>query len=263
MKRCLFEFEDLSWFPSIIRESMTDFLRFFLKFTNFYDPITSVLAEGLSNTQETTILDLCSGGGGGIIKVYENLRLSGTQVDKIILSDKFPNLKAYQYLKENHQDFIDFIPQAIDAAEVPPYTKGFRVIFSAFHHFNPNYGKRVLKNAVSTGRGIAIFDGGDKNLLTMLSIIILVPVAFLLLTPFFRPFKFSRLIFTYLVPIIPLCTIWDGIVSITRFYTPDQLLQMSAEINAKNYRWKAGKLKNKFGMRVSFLLGYPMVSPIN
>ncbi len=260
MKRYLFEFEDLSWFPSVIRESMTDFLRFFLSITNFYEPITPLIVEGLFKTHENSLLDLCSGAGGAIVKVQTNLLQFGIKLNKIILSDKFPNIKAYQYLKEEKQSIINFIPYSVDATDVPANIKGLRVIFSAFHHFNKEQGKMVLKNAVSTGHGVAIFDGASKNLATIFAIIILVPPAIFLLTPFFTPFKFSRLVFTYLIPIIPICIIWDGIVSITRLYKPKELLQMSSEIEAKNYHWKAGKRKNRIGMSVTYLLGYPMPS---
>jgi hypothetical protein len=258
MKFRLAEFEDQPWFPSILREGMTDYLRFFLTATNFYEPVTVVIKEALDHSGENTLLDLCSGAGGAISKVYENLVKARGNPDEIILSDKFPNTKAYAYLKEKSKGRINFIAYPIDATAVPKTTKGLRVMFSAFHHFNRDQAKRVLENAVHSGRSIAIFDGGDKNLLTILGIIIFHPIAFLLLTPFFTPFRFSRLVFTYLIPLIPFCTVWDGVVSIARLYRPQDLLAMATEISAPNYLWKAGKLKNKLGMNVAYLVGYPV-----
>jgi hypothetical protein len=59
------------------------------------------------------------------------------------------------------------------------------------------------------------------------------------------------------VPLIPLCTIWDGVISIVRLYKPAELLMIANSVNDHSFKWKAGNLKNKFGMKVTYLLGYP------
>ncbi|MBC7424199.1 MAG: class I SAM-dependent methyltransferase, partial [Ferruginibacter sp.] len=71
------------------------------------------------------------------------------------------------------------------------------------------------------------------------------------------PFKWSRLLFTYIIPIIPLCTMWDGIVSIIHLYHPQELLKIATIVDDKNYKWQTGKVKNKYGMHITYLLGYP------
>ena len=252
----LFEFEDLSWFPNFLREGMTDYLRFVLNAANFYYPATTVIREGLQNAEHFKIVDLCSGGGGAIKMVQKNFYDAYNLILPVILTDKFPNVDAYCLLKHESNGDIDFVDNSVDAMNVPSELTGLRTIFSAFHHFNKNQAKLVLQNAVKARQPIAVFDGGDKNIFTVLGIIVLHPVIFFLFTPFFRPFRFSRIIFTYLLPLIPLCTIWDGVVSIMRLYRPAELLAIANSINGNPFTWKAGNLKNKFGMKVTYLLGY-------
>ncbi|WP_276500355.1 hypothetical protein [Terrimonas pollutisoli] len=256
----LFEFEDLDWFPDFLRESMTDYLRFVLSAVNFYYPVTTIIREGLENAERFTIIDLCSGGGGAIKKIQKNFHDTYFLSLPVILTDKFPNFEAFHLLKKESNGDIDFAGYPVDAMNVPPELKGLRTIFSAFHHFNKEHAKLVLQDAVTARQPIAVFDGGDKNIFTVLGIIIFHPVIFFLFTPFFRPFRFSRIIFTYLVPLIPLCTIWDGVVSIMRLYKPAELLVIANSINNHSFTWKAGNLKNKFGMKVTYLLGYPEIS---
>ncbi|MDG1762690.1 MAG: hypothetical protein P8H38_05490 [Flavobacteriaceae bacterium] len=43
----LFEFEDLQWFPSTIRNYMTDFLQVVSNKFDFYKPITPILKRGV------------------------------------------------------------------------------------------------------------------------------------------------------------------------------------------------------------------------
>ncbi len=255
MKSLLFEFEDVSWFPAVIREGMTDFLRFVLTKGNLYQPIIPLLQAALQQTNANRIIDLCSGAGGAIEQVQHGLKK--LHLDKpVVVTDKFPNISAYKLLQAKTKGAISYITQPVDALQVPPELTGFRTIFSGFHHFQPAMAKAVLQDAVSAKQGIAIFDGGDKSIVFIITILLLQPIAFILLTPFIKPFRWSRLLFTYLLPLIPFCTVWDGIVSVSRLYKPEQMLALTRELN-KNYIWKAGKVKNRFGMSIAYLIGCP------
>lgn len=253
----LFEFEDLSWFSGTIRESMMDCLRFIITTIKIYEPVTPLIIEGLHRTNENQILDLCSGGGGATEQILKNINLQSNDKIKIVLTDKFPNVNAFRLIAAGSNGDISFSEISVDAANVPTNLKGFRTIYSAFHHFSKPFGKAVIQNAVDAKSGIGIFDGGDKNIFVMMGMIPFHIVLFFFCTPFFKPFRISRLFFTYLIPVIPFCQIWDGIVSVIRLYKPDELLQMAKEVDDENYFWNAGKIKNKFGIHVTYLIGYP------
>ena len=253
----LFEFEDLCWFPNTIRESMMDCLSFIIKILNIYQPIIPLILEGLQKTDSKQIVDLCSGGGGAMEQISKNINLQSNYKIKILLTDKFPNVNAFQLLAAKSKGGTSFLETSIDAANVPSTLTGFRTIFSAFHHFSKPFAKSVIQNAVDAKTGIGIFDGGDKNIFIIIGLILIHPFIFFFCTPFFRPFRFSRLFFTYLIPIIPICQIWDGIVSIIRLYKPDELLKIATEVDDETYYWRSGKMKNTLGMHVTYLIGYP------
>ncbi len=65
------------------------------------------------------------------------------------------------------------------------------------------------------------------------------PIAVLLMTPFIKPFKVDRIIFTYLIPILPLLTLWDGVISVLRTHTVAELKQMIFELK-NNERFDLG-----------------------
>ncbi len=44
-----------------------------------------------------------------------------------------------------------------------------------------------------------------------------------------------------------------------RLYKPAELLSVANSINSPLFKWNAGNLKNKFGMKVTYLLGYPEI----
>jgi len=259
IRNLLFEFEDLQWFPGILRESMTDYLRYFLTATDYYAPITPIIGEGLRNTRSKQVIDVCSGSGGAIEKIQENYKRIFKEDLRVVLTDKFPNIQAFKLLEARSGGKVRAVETPVDAMDVPKSLPGLRTMFSGIHHFNEDQVRGVLRNAVAAHDSIAIFDGGDKNILTILGIILFHPLAFLVLTPFFRPLRLSRFIFTYLIPLIPFCTIWDGVVSILRLYKPETLLKLAQEVDNTRYYWRSGKVKNELGMNVTYLIGYPRI----
>jgi hypothetical protein len=257
MRVHLFEFEDFSWFPDVIRTGGTDFLRYLLISSELYKPIIPLINQTLIDINETKIIDLCSGGGGYIEQVYNEINKISEHKISITLTDKFPNINAFDFLKNKTNEGINYIDGSTDATNVPKDLKGFRTMFSAVHHFQPEQIRSILKNAIANRAAVGFFDGGEKSIFAILGLIIMHPIAFLIFTPFFKPFKISRLFFTYVLPLIPIYTVWDGVVSILRMYKPEELRQIAESLEAENYNWTSGKTKNRFGIRATYLIGYP------
>ena len=254
----LFEFEDLPWFPAVIRAGMMDYLRFMISALGTYRPIAPLLAEGLHRTGQTTVLELGAGAGGGTETVLAALRAHGQPNATITLTDLYPQPVAWADIAQRTQGAIGYEAAAVNALAVPAHLPGFRTIFSAFHHFPPEAAEALLRDAVRAGTGIGVFEGAGKHWVELLLALTVLPVAQLLLTPFFRPFRLSRLVFTYLVPVIPLCTIWDGSVSLLRMYSVEELLNLAyAADPAEQFAWQAGKKRHWWGPEVTYLIGWP------
>ena len=89
----------------------------------------------------------------------------------------------------------------------------------------------------------------------------LVPLAVLLLTPAIRPFRWSRLFWSYLVPVLPLAILFDGVVSTLRVYTPEEMLAMGQKVGGNEYEWEAG-VERPAGspIPIPYLIGVPRPS---
>ncbi len=254
----LFEFEDLPWFPAVIRAGMMDYLRFMISALGTYRPIAPLLAEGLARTNQTTVLELGAGAGGGTETVLRALEAEGVRDVRIVLTDLYPQPAAWADIAANTQGRISHEAASVNALAVPAHLPGFRTLFSAFHHFPPDAATALLRDAVQAGTGIGVFEGAGKHWAELLLAWTVLPVAQLLLTPFFRPFRLSRLLFTYLVPIIPLCTIWDGSVSLLRMYSITELLDLAQAADPSGqFAWQAGKKRHWWGPEVTYLIGWP------
>ncbi|WP_460894334.1 class I SAM-dependent methyltransferase [Rufibacter soli] len=253
----LFELEDQPWFPHAVRQGMMDVLRFMITWLGIYKPIVPLLRDALAHTHQTHLVDLCSGAGGGIQQIWKELETQTNQKITITLTDKFPNLEAYQYLSSQSNGALRFVPEPVDATAVPPSLTGFRTVFSAFHHFPPAAAQAILKDAVRQNQGIGVFEGAGKRWHELLLVWLVFPLLILLITPFIRPFTWSRLFFTYVLPLIPVGTVWDGTVSLLRMYTPQHLQTMVDSLHAPHYTWHIGRARHWSGTGVLYLIGYP------
>ncbi len=251
-----FEFEDLAWFPNAIRQGGTDYLRYFMNLSGFYDDAVPLIARLLEKAGETKILDLCSGGGGGIERTTKKLlKWSGLNLS-ITLSDKFPNLSAFKHISRTTGNVIDYIAEPVDALQIPQHLPGMLTMFTALHHFNEEEIKKILSQATKQKRSIAFFDGADKHIGSALAILLFQPISFVAATPFIRPFTWKRILFTYVLPAIPIMTMWDGLISVSRLHHWKTLKKIAEETEPA-YHWQVGLLRNKLGMGVTYLTGYP------
>jgi hypothetical protein len=169
MKRLdLFEFEDQSWFPRFMRDAATTYLQFISHKLRVHEAMTAMLEELAEHCGCNRVVDLCSGGTGPVVDIAESLYKRNRDF-RVVLTDKFPNLPAFRRAQANHLEFIEFESGSIDALNVPPTLTGVRTLFNAFHHFQPEFAKRILANAVEARQGIAIFELSERRLANVLS----------------------------------------------------------------------------------------------
>ncbi len=256
MKRIHFiEIEDETWCPVSIRDAVTDYLQFVIEKTNPYQVVLEKLQNALKSSDQTQVVDLCAGGGGAWGNLLPELTAENADI-KVNLTDKFPNLQAFEKLQKIFPNNLEFSAEEVDATKVPPKLKGFRTLFSSFHHFRPKEARAILQDAVSNGEGIAIFEATQRKIGVILAML-LTPLFVFVATPFIRPFRFSRLFWTYPVPIVPLIVVFDGIVSCLRTYTPDELNTLTEGLT-DHYQFESGEIpiKGSF-VPVTYLIGYP------
>ena len=248
----LFEFEDQKWFPTFLRNYGTDFLQFLSNKTKMYKTVIPIIEKGLRKSKTNQIVDLGSGGGGGLIWLNSELKKDNPDL-KIILTDYYPNIPAFKLTKKKAVNF-EFIEKPVDARNVPTELIGLRTQFLSLHHFKPMDAKLILQNAIDSDSSIAIFEAQERSVPSIIAMIFS-PLSVLLTTPFIKPFKIGRIIFTYLIPIVPLFVLWDGIVSSFRTYSIKEMNELVENLNGtENYDWEINKVKSGPSV-ILYLLG--------
>ncbi|MDX2168425.1 MAG: class I SAM-dependent methyltransferase [Deltaproteobacteria bacterium] len=257
-RRQLIELEDQAWFPAAIRDAATDYLRFMLTLGNNYAPAAPLLARLLRQSGAARIVDLCSGGGGPWQRMRAELAAQGETPD-IVLTDKYPNAPAAALLADGAAGGgIAYHPESVDALNLPGALSGLRTMFSAFHHFPPAAAQALLHDAQRRAAPIAIFETTQRSVVSLL-LIAGSPLFVFLAMPFVRPFRWRNLLFTYVIPVLPLMVLWDGIVSCLRCYTPEELRGLIAALPPRDdYSWEVGEAWARGApLPVTYVLGLP------
>ena len=244
MRIHLFEFEDLPWFPSVLRNAMTAYLTASWKMLPVGSAWAPLLGRALAAAPVPHIIDLCSGSGGPLNEVLAALKQ--TQME-VIRTDLYPS----------SPDVL-----TVDARRVPDNLEGVRTLFAAFHHFRPEMARDILRDARDKNQPICVFEATRRHPAALL-LPVIVPLLVLVVMPRVRPVRALTLLFTYLIPILPVLIAWDGLVSHLRTYSADELKGFTAELSSANYSWEAGELSLPgVPFPLPYLIGLPVSAKI-
>lgn len=246
----LFELEDLDWVPRVVRDGGTDLLDLGFDRIGFYDGALPKLTALLDATGASRLVDLCSGGGGGTLQLRKRLRDQGKDVE-LLLSDLHPNEAAAARVAALGDAKTRYRSEPVDAMSGGGDAEGIRTMSGALHHFTPEAVSQLLAGIVARRAPLAFFDVAASPAIRKAPIVLLplamlfnMPFLFLgslFLVPFVRPFRLSRIVLTYLLPLIPSLVAWDGTVSALRAYTPDEILAIARAVpGGDRYDWDAG-----------------------
>lgn len=259
----LFEFEDLPFCPGVVRRGITDLLHHQLARYGLYRPIASRLARLMHATGEDRLLDLCSGSAGPVATLLPALSEAAGRPVTATLSDRYPNLEAFRTLAAASAGQLGFRAEPLDATAVPPELPGVRTIFTAFHHFRPELARAILADAARCGHPLAIFEFTERTWGNALKSLLLGPLLVWIDTPFIRPLRPWRWLWTYLLPVIPLAYAWDAFASHMRTYSPDELRGLLEGLERDGYTWEIGQTTDRvLGYRITYLIGQPAPSPV-
>lgn len=236
----LFEFMDLAWFPRALRDAETNYLSAALAIGRVFAPLAPTLARVMGT--DDRIVDLAAGGAGPWPSLAEAIAKERSRAVMVTLTDLRPNVAAYERLGYAYE------PGCVDARAVPAHLGGTRTMFDGLHHLAHADARQVLEDAHRSRAPIVIAEAMSRRVPVLLSTL-LIPLFVLLITPRARP-SVLALVFTYLVPILPLVIWWDGLVSCLRTSTPAELLALTHGLDG--YRWETDRIGT-----VTYLVGAP------
>jgi hypothetical protein len=250
----LFELMDLSFCPEWLRRMETEYIQAAEDLFETTAPIVERVAQALARTGLLQIVDLCSGAGGPMLQLLDQLWAGGTRATAV-LTDLHPQVEGWKALSARSNGRLSYIEPPVDATQVPKGLVGMRTIFDGLHHLKPAQVRAVLDDTVRAGLPFLALETTQRSWKSLASIA-LVPAAVWAITPLIRPVSLRRIAATYALPIVPVAMAWDGAVSTLRTYRPAELRQFAEGLLAPGWTWDIGTQVHNH-IPISWMLGTP------
>ncbi len=254
----LFEFNDSSWAPQPLRDTVIEALSRALDWGRMLRGLVAPFEAFVAATAAREILDVCAGAGGPARILVGEITRAGRTPPRFVLTDLQPQIGAWSAAREAFPGVVDFEPEPVDATRIPPHLADgrARTIINAFHHFPPELARRILEDAVAGSSGVFIAEGFERNPLRFASF---GPAGLLSLAvnPLMSPRdRLAKALLTWASPIALAVSIWDGLVSTMRVYTEEELREMVAPFGGA-FVWTYGTYDYAPGGRGYYFYGVP------
>lgn len=254
-----FESHELDWVPIELKTLFREILSWEQDLIGVYDAAAPIVGDWLATTGAGGILDLCSGAGGPGLTLLNAVNASGSKKIRMKLTDLYPATDVYQRLAAENPGKIVYEADGFDATN-SHRDQDFpvRTLLSAFHHFSPQFARKILIDAVKNSNGICIMDPFQRDVRHLLS----VPfgaIAGSLVFPILK--KRTALAFAAcnFSPLMASMFLWDSFASVLRGYTPDELLLLTQIPECAEFAWESGTWQYPKGIPLGGLTGVYLI----
>ncbi|MEL6674823.1 MAG: hypothetical protein AAFR61_21625 [Bacteroidota bacterium] len=219
------QFTNQAWFPQHLKTLIYEFMSWFVGKIGAARPFLPVVEKGLLHTPNQTLINIEVDAGAGMETLEPHLPAQ-VQIKEVALSD-FHTTEA-----------------------------GLYTMVNAFHQLPANEAQALLTDVAQSRNPVMILEGNNDSLWQVVGMTIFVPLTVLLTAPLVTPFRWTRLLFTYLIPILPIITLIDGFLALFKLYAPGDLDELTSRVPVSNYAWESGKMDNGRGGKIMYLLGH-------
>ncbi|MBI3725970.1 hypothetical protein HY251_18740 [bacterium] len=252
-----FEWNDTARAPRFLRDAIVEALGLGLRWGHIYDEAGKELARFLERSRADSVLDLCTGTGEPVSIMLGALSRAGAKAPRFLLSDLFPNVPSMERIRSRHPEHVEIVRESVDATAVPPaFDRPARTVFSAFHHFSPDLARKILADTVAKRRAIFILEGFPRSLLRLLPVIPWIALGALANPWIAGRGRLAKIVFTYLIPLVPLAGAWDAVVSVLRVYSETELRALVEPLGG-GYAWEYREVRWSLLGRAVVFTGTP------
>lgn len=229
---------DRDWFPQWMRMHQQEFLGFIAYHFKLYKPLVKVLEPMLNHTFQPEWTDTCSGNGSAALSVERFIKPSPS----LILTDKFP-----PSLIQGFQPNIQYDRKPLDILVNLPDGHSVITLFNAFHHFTHDEKLDLLHKVAAAKRPFLSVEILRPGVGSYISVLGASTIGQWLFAPFIKPFRLSRLIFTFIIPVHILSVLIDGWISVAKSPGKDEYAKLLSQLpHQTGYKFSVIHMKTKW-----------------
>jgi hypothetical protein len=216
------ELEDYDWFPDVLRRQQTSFIGWMVQLFRVYRDIPLLMNQHLKSSALQHITDMGSGSGGPVPQ------LSGHPLFKdsrFVLTDLYPHSNI------SLPESCHYLNDPVDARVCEAAPGSTITFFNTLHHFSLEEQKGIITRQLSRGHSLLVAEILTPDLWCTLRIMLATTLGQVLFAPFVKPFQWSRLLFTWIVPVNLITVTWDGLISVWK--SPGSLRRQQLKSHAE------------------------------
>ena len=232
-----FEFGDISSIPKCYHNYLRSLMSLLYEYFKIHKLWIPVIRDFYQSIHSEVIMDPCAGSGHVNFLLEKEFR--DEKEIKFILSDFMTN-RAPMFSKkinEHRNPRLKYVEKSVDVLNMKEdELKIPKMFINSFHHFNKEQVSKILSSHARTGTDVLVLEYCRKTFLNFVSIF-LGPIIGMLLFPFIvkkEDFLLSFL-FVFIISIIPIMLLWDGIVSSLRTYGASDIREILTSAGIKNF----------------------------
>lgn len=228
----LFEFCDQTWIPRGARECLYEIMDACNSGLRSFNREVALTAIRIAHEHHLTKIVELGAGRGPVTN--ELVKHDATQGMRLVTCDLVPNVEEYRKLETNHPDRVFPIYSPVDLTQTQEsLNDAVLILAGVMHHIPFELRRAVIGSLTETNSQVAIFEPLLRTWLSMfLATLSFFPAIFLPITFFGRPGKLRRILWCWLVPIVPLMFVWDGVTSCLRQWTVKEWQAAFADLNS-------------------------------
>lgn len=263
MKRIqLFEFEDFAWLPDEIRSSMTRLIVVIHRLMDTKSVLIELLESIRARHPFEQIVDMGSGSGGIMPAVVADLNANSPSPTRLVLTDLHPSATYRATIAQQGNPHLHYQEAPLDATQLQTAPEGLKTMICSFHHLPPEAAQQVLRSAQASRQPLLIYEISENKIpllvwwLFLPLALVITSITALFFTPFTRPLTWRQLLFTYVIPVVPLLYAWDGQASYVRTYSTEDVYELIGPM-VEDYNWTITPVSKGRAMGYA-ILGMPV-----
>jgi hypothetical protein len=217
----LFEFQDHPHIPSFLRSTLLDVLEFCNgPVRDYYGEVCAAIVAEAKIRGSRQVVEL----GAGSAPLTQRLaREPAAQQLTCVACDLFPDVENYRELEARDPGRVRAMTEPVDFTQPRVWEPDTLLVLCAtFHHIPPELRRQTLAAITQSAQGVMIFEPIQNNPLSML--FVLTSIFSAIASPLWwrRPGVLRRVLWCWVVPVVPLMFVWDGLVSCVRQWKPQR-----------------------------------------
>ena len=134
-----------------------------------------------------------------------------------------------------------------------PKADSFALCLNAWHRMTDREKNETGTFLLTNFDQFLIGEANSKSLWQLIGMIFFVPAMVLLMTPVIRPFRWERLVYTYILPVFPFVLSLDGIAALFRIESPEKIKERLQQIGMGFHEIQCRKVENGRGGRLLYV----------